>query len=413
MAIGNMGGAGGSWNANGAGGSWANEEEEKKKRERLRNTNGVLGMSGLGQIANEAAARNQAQQEVRTPYNSTPESRAKTDGILSGIGINTKNPYVTGVPKQPTGDMGGRGVRATNSYSSNDTSDLENPIMNEMSRGNNGKGFGLSVDNNAAVAKPLAPAMGGGNSGFGFSVMPPPRKAYGEDSRRAALAMDIKPYKNGMGLTTGQVALKNSILNGDDEKYANEQYTTQMNAAQGIAKAGMEQSGANSRAQLAEGGANSRANQQLGFDAEKFQQVAALDNRKLDMQQSNDNVSNFAPKRLNGLYEKYDAAESDEDRSAIASQIQSLSGTSKPQSPVLVNNTGQTATGDSMAPLKDNAAMLYLPDSREWVQPPTAERTSSDTPMLAIQQSGKFTKEQKGEIYDIYMAGGDISGYLE
>ena len=38
MAIGNMGGAGGSWNANGAGGSWANEEEEKKKRERLSDT---------------------------------------------------------------------------------------------------------------------------------------------------------------------------------------------------------------------------------------------------------------------------------------------------------------------------------------------------------------------------------------
>lgn len=310
MAFGVMGGAGGSW-----------DDEEKKKRERLRNTNSVLGISGIGQMANEAAARNQAQQEVRTPYNPTPESRAKTEDILSGIGINTKNPYVTGVPKQSTGDMGGRGVRAINNYSSNDTSDLENPIKNEMSRGNSGKGFGLSVDNNAAIAKPLAPAMGGNNSGFGFRVMPPPRKAYGEDSRRQALAMDIKPYKNGMGLTTGQIALKNSILNGDDEKYANEQYTTQMNAAQKLAQEGMSQSGANSRAQLAEVGANSRASQQLGFDAEKFQQVAEIDKRKLDMQQSNDQIANYGTKKLNQFRDAWFNAQSPEEKSAIEEQM--------------------------------------------------------------------------------------------
>lgn len=44
MAFGAMGGAGGSW-----------DDEEKKKRERLRNTNSVLGISGIGQMANEAA----------------------------------------------------------------------------------------------------------------------------------------------------------------------------------------------------------------------------------------------------------------------------------------------------------------------------------------------------------------------
>lgn len=398
MAFGAMGGAGGSW-----------DDEEKKKRERLRNTNSVLGISGIGQMANEAAARNQAQQEVRTPYNPTPESRAKTDGILSGIGINTKNPYVTGVPKQPTGDMGGRGVRAINNYSSNDTSDLENPIMNEMSRGNNGKGFGLSVDNNAAVAKPLAPAMGGANGGFGFTVMPPPRKAYGEDSRRAALAMDIKPYKNGMGLTTGQVALKNSILNGDDEKYANEQYTTQMNAAQGITKAGMEQSGANSRAQLAEGGANSRTNQQLGFDAEKFQQIAALDNRKLDMQQSNDNVSNFAPKETNRLYKAFQAAETPEEQSAIREQMNILNGGGKDAEDYWVAIGGGERVIDA-----DTGATEKLPDAllnrRTGAvnQQPTAERSFGDPAMQALQARDDITIKEKERLANLYMDGGDI-----
>lgn len=205
---------------------------------------------------------------------------------------------------------------------------------NSVQRGNpDNKSFGLSVDNNAAVARPPAPAMGGGNGGFGFTVMPPPRKAYGEDSRRQVLAMDIKPPKNGMGLTTGQIALKNSILNGDDEKYANEQYTTQMNAAQKLAQEGMTQSGENSRAELSELGANSRASQQLSFDADKFRQTAEqtqqandLNSRRVDLQQANDEVANYAPKQLNNLYEKYAAAKTEEQKSAVAAQIQMLKG---------------------------------------------------------------------------------------
>lgn len=225
-----------------------------------------------------------------------------------------------------------------------DEADALNPVYsdspnlgfgaNSVQRGNpDNKSFGLSVDNNAAVAQPLAPTMGGGNGGFGFTVMPPPRKAYGEDSRRAVLAMDIKPHKNGAGLTTGQIALKNSILNGDDEKYANEQYNTQMSAAQKLAQEGMTQSGENSRAELSELGANSRASQQLGFDADKFRQTAAqaqqendFNTRRLDMQQANDDVANHMPKQLNTLYDKYAAAETEEQKSAVAAQIQMLKG---------------------------------------------------------------------------------------
>ena len=88
MAFGAMGGAGGSW-----------DDEEKKKRERLRNTNSVLGISGIGQMANEAAARNKASQEIRTPYNSTAESRASNAALLNKIGVDPTNPYVKGVPK--------------------------------------------------------------------------------------------------------------------------------------------------------------------------------------------------------------------------------------------------------------------------------------------------------------------------
>lgn len=308
-----------------------------------------------------------------------------------------------------------------------DEASATNPVYSEgVTLGNpNNKKVGLSVDNNAAVAKPLAPAMGGANGGFGFTVMPPPRKAYGEDSRRAALAMDIKPYKNGMGLTTGQVALKNSILNGDDEKYANEQYTTQMNAAQGIAKAGMEQSGANSRAQLTERGATSRAElneraagerqaNQLGFDSEKFRQTLALDGRKLDQQKSNDQITNYGVKKLNEFRESWFNAKTPEEKTAIEQQMAILNdGSKRTSKPIVINQTGQTATGDQMGTTVDNPAMLYDPDSKEFINLPTAERTPSDPPMLALQQNSKLSEKEKGEAYDTYMNGGDISSYLQ
>lgn len=171
------------------------------------------------------------------------------------------------------------------------------------------------------------------NGNFGMPAAP--RKAYGEDSRRAALAMDIKPYaKMGGRLTSKQIALKNSIMTGDDEKYANERYAAQLGASSQVAKSRMEQEGANSRAELGEFGSNNRFNSQLGFDANKFQQTVAqqqqsnaLDERRLGLAQENQDVQNFAPKQLNALYERYDAAKTDDDRTVIAQQIQALKGT--------------------------------------------------------------------------------------
>ena len=313
-----------------------------------------------------------------------------------------------------------------------DDARVTNPIYAEgVTRGNpDNKKFGVSVDNNAAVAQPIAqpiaPTMGGSNSSFNFGVMGAPRKAYGEDSRRAAIRMDIKPYKGMNGrLTTGQIALNDAIRKGDDEKYANEQYTTQMNTAQKLAQEGMTQSGANSRAQLTERGATSRAElneraagerqaNQLGFDSEKFQQTLAQDNRRLNMQQSNDQINNYGVKKLNEFREAWLDAKSPEEKTAIEQQMAILNAGSKGDSkPIVINQTGQTATGDQMGTTVDNPAMLYDPNTKEFINLPTAERAPNDPPMQALQQSGKYTKEQKGEIYDIYMNGGDISSYLE
>lgn len=303
-----------------------------------------------------------------------------------------------------------------------------NPVYAEgVTRGNpDNKKFGLSVDNNAAVAQPIAPAMGGGNSGFNFGVMAAPRKAYGEDSRRAAIMMDIKPYEKMNGrLTLGQIALKDSIRKGDDEKYENQRYGVQMGAAQQLAQEGMQQAGANSRAQITERGATSRAElneraagerqaNQLGFDSEKFQQTLAQDNRRLNMQQSNDKIANYGVKKLNEFREAWFDAKTPEEKTAIEQQMAILNAGSKAASkPIVINQTGQTATGDQMGTTVDNPAMLYDPESKEFINLPTAERTPSDPPMLALQKNSKLSEKEKGEAYDTYMNGGDISSYLQ
>jgi len=287
-----------------------------------------------------------------------------------------------------------------------DDASVLNPVYAEgVTRGNpDNKKFGVSVDNNAPVAQPIAPTMGGVNNGFGFTVMPPPRKAYGEDSRRQVLAMDIKPHKNGAGLTTGQIALKNAILNGDDAKYANEQYATQMNAAQKLAQEAMSQSGENSRAELNERGANSRASQQLGFDADKFRQTAAqaqqennFNTRRLDMQQANDDVANHMPKQLNALYDKYAAAKTEEQKSAVAAQIQMLKGSNADSDKEYWTSIGggETLSEDGLTSTKNPDVLLNRNTGETRSIPLEPIDYANDPRAIAIKNNTSLSTEER------------------
>ena len=287
-----------------------------------------------------------------------------------------------------------------------DDASVLNPVYSEgVTRGNpDNKKFGLSVDNNAPVAQPIAPTMGGVNNGFGFTVMPPPRKSYGEDSRRQVLAMDIKPYKNGAALTTGQIALKNAILNGDDAKYANEQYTTQMNAAQKLAQEAMSQGGENSRAELNERGTNSRASQQLGFDADKFRQAAAqaqqensFNTRRLDMQQANDDVANHMPKQLNALYDKYAAAETEEQKSAVAAQIQMLKGSNADSDKEYWTSIGggETLSEDGLTSIKNPDLLLNRNTGETRSIPLEPIDYANDPRAIAIKNNTSLSTEER------------------
>lgn len=395
MAFGAMGGAGGSW-----------DDEEKKKRERLRNTNGVLGISGIGQMANEAAARNKASQEIRTPYNSTAESRASNAALLNKIGVDPTNPYVKGVPKpEPANNY-------PSVYAGKQQSIPEEAISGtyvEQPQQTTPPRIGFNPVNNPQAIK---------NNGSGFRMPNAPRRTMAEQQERQALLRDAstahKGAQNGQ-LTASQMQLRAGII-GADDKYKNDQYGAQLGAASQMAQAQMSQDGANQRAVLGEAGTNSRLNSQLGFDAAKFQQTAAaeqqrsgLDARRLDMEQANNDVANFAPKQLNALYEKYDAAQSDEDRSAIARQIQALKGTpDKKSKPVVITQTGESPLPGDLGGVTKNPAVIYDQDTNSFINLPKAERGFGDPAMQALQARDDISLEEKERLANLYMNGGDI-----
>lgn len=381
MAFGAMGGAGGSW-----------DDEEKKKRERLRNTNSVLGISGIGQMANEAAARNKASQEIRTPYNSTAESRASNAALLNKIGVDPTNPYVKGVPKpEPANNY-------PSVYAGKQQSIPEEAISGtyvEQPQQTTPPRIGFNPVNNPQAIK---------NNGSGFRMPNAPRRTMAEQQERQALLRDAstahKGAQNGQ-LTASQMQLRAGII-GADDKYKNDQYGAQLGAASQMAQAQMSQDGANQRAVLGEAGTNARLNSQLGFDAAKFQQTAAaeqqrsgLDARRLDMEQANNDVANFAPKQLNALYEKYDAAQSDEDRSAIAKQIQALKGVAdKKSKPIVITQTGESPLPGDLGGVKKNPSIIYDPDSNEFINLPKKEIDFSDPEVLAIVGNRDLSDEE-------------------
>lgn len=381
MAFGAMGGAGGSW-----------DDEEKKKRERLRNTNSVLGISGIGQMANEAAARNKASQEIRTPYNSTAESRASNAALLNKIGVDPTNPYVKGVPKpEPANNYPSVYAGKQQAIAEEDIPGtyVEQPQQTTPPR------IGFNPVNNPQAIK---------NNGSGFRMPNAPRRTMAEQQERQALLRDAstahKGAQNGQ-LTASQMQLRAGII-GADDKYKNDQYGAQLGAASQMAQAQMSQDGANQRAVLGEAGTNARLNSQLGFDAAKFQQTAAaeqqrsgLDARRLDMEQANNDVANFAPKQLNALYEKYDAAQSDEDRSAIAKQIQALKGTAdKKSKPIVITQTGESPLPGDLGGVKKNPSIIYDPDSNEFINLPKKEINFSDPEVLAIVGNRDLSDEE-------------------
>lgn len=385
MALGMMGGSGGSW-----------DEDEKKKKAQPRSA-GALGVSGIGQYAQQAAARNQAAQEVRTAYNPTEQSRANNSAVLNGLGVNVKNPYVSGTPKPIPLDKSSPSVFAGRA-SELASQPVQQPIKEtyaENAQPPTAARLGFDPVRNPQTIQ---------NNTTNFRMPNAPRRTMAEQQERQALLRDAstayKGSQNGQ-LTAKQMELRAGII-GADDKYKNDQYGAQLSAASQMAQAQMSQDGANQRAVLGESGSNNRMNAQLGFDAGKFQQTVeqqqqanSLASRRLDIEQNNSDVANFAPKQLNALYEKFDAAQSDEDRSAIAKQIQSLKGTpDKKSKPVVITQTGESPIPGGLGGVKKNPSVIYDPDTGSFTNLPKKEINFSDPEVIAIVNNRDLSDEE-------------------
>ena len=244
------------------------------------------------------------------------------------------------------------------------------------------------------------------NGGNGFRMPNAPTRTWSERQEREALLRDsstaYKGSQNGQ-LTAKQMELRAGII-GADDKYKNDQYGAQLSAASQMAQAQMSQDGANQRAVLGETGTNARLNSQLGFDAAKFQQTAeqqqqanGLASRRLDIEQGNSDIANFAPKQLNALYEKYDIAQSDDDRSAIAAQIQALKGTNTKSDKEYWTNIsgGETLSADGLTSVKNPDILLNRNTGETSVLPAEPIDYETDPRAQAIINDRSLSKDER------------------
>ena len=299
--------------------------------------NSALGTQGIGQQVREAANRDQSRQPTYpTPadlpkYDSLAGAQAgrkqAMDNLLSpGFGQGYfANPKPTAAPSAPA---------VTAPTSDKAIADAENPIYNTtndpISAEQGGKSYGLSITpspDKPNAAQAFAQALQGNAGQQGFDIPNAPRRGIQGIKERDALIKQASTVQAGArGITAAQMGVLAGLQNNDD-KFANDQYQAQLGAASNMAQAQVRESNANARAALGEVSAAERQGQQLGFDAEKFQQSAALDNRRLDIAQGDSDIKNFTTKERNQLYKQWEAAETDEDKNAILAKMNTLSGT--------------------------------------------------------------------------------------
>ena len=388
MAYGTMGGAGGSW-----------DDSEKKKiaREKEKGTlsfGSALGIQGVGQYANTPPRQDMSKAD-----------KGAIAGRMEGLGINLKFPIVS----KPSNGVSHNPKNYPSVYAAKQTP-AEEPIAETYNEKQQPQA-------NITPAKlgfdPVKNPQSIQNNATNFRMPTAPMRGYDERIEREALLRDAstayKGAQNGQ-LTASQMQLRAGIV-GADDKYKNDQYQAQLSAASQLAQAQMSQDGANQRAVLGETGTNNRMNTQLGFDAAKFQQTAqmeqqrsGLDARRLDMEQANNDVANFAPKQLNALYEKYDAAETDEQKTEIAKQIQSLQGNAdKKSAPVVITQTGESPIPGGLGGVSKNPSIIYNPDDATFTNLPTAKRTLNDPIALKMANDDNFTREERQAAIQNYM----------
>lgn len=372
----------------------------------------------------KAVEQLKAKAQARAQGNSAPPVTApvavKPSPVIGGIDPNKFRAANANKPAAPALGMVGNpnaGKPANNNVSDKTIADSYADIgtigSEPIWKGNpDNKSFGLSItptpdkDPLSDFAKATAT-----QSNLGFRMPSAPTRSWSERQEREALLRDAstvyKGSQNGQ-LTSSQMQLRAGIL-GADDKSRNDQYNAQLGVASQMAQTQATQGGANARAALSEMGSSNRLNDQLGFDADKFKltsdqqdQKNAIDNRRLDIQQSNDDVQNYSAKNMNNLYQKYQAAETDEQKSEVAAQIRALKGTSEASDNEYWTNIGggETLSTDGLTSTKNPDILLNRNTGETRAIPRAPIDYENDPRAIAIRDDTSLSKKDRMKLLE-------------
>lgn len=349
--------------------------------------------------AAQAAAANQAKAVAAMPVKAQPQAVEQFKQQPQGAAPATNTPapvtntpaaqpaastqvdklkalYASKAPKPPAAPMSDREL---DSALSTVTSEDNSPISAEQ--GN--KSYGLSIYEGGADKKTaaedfaIASAVPQNNQQMGLGMPQAPRRSSAEEQERQNLLKQATTVQKGArGITAAQLGVQSSLQSNTD-KLANDNYQAQLGVASNLTQAQMREQGSNARAALGESAAGERQAAQLGFDSEKLEQAAGIDNRKLDMEQENSDIANKGPKMLNELYDKYASIEEEsagatteeekaavaEKQSRVAAQIKAINGEANPEKWVLVEGkSGIDAEGNEYT----TADRIFNQSTGEW-----------------------------------------------
>ena len=347
------------------------------------------------------------QSRQATPATAKPLPMGMND-VLSAASIRAR------APSPSAADNTSKPVKATNIVDAVpgtkvDTTGAEKPIYSAdnspISEEQGSKSYGLSIipTEKTNAAQDFAAALNNGQSINVDNPNVPKRGIQGIKERDALIKQASTIQEGARGLTATQMNIL-ANLQGNDDKFANDQYNTQLGAASQMQQAQLRENNANARAALGEVSASERQQmqqgydadkfqQQLGFDADKFQQSTALDSRRLDIAQADSDVTNFSTKERNRLYKEWEIAETPEEQSAIMEKINTLSGTGGGEKWKAIKGP-QTIEGG----LPVDGAPLLLNERTGETRPIDSAPISldmSNPKVAAIMSNTKTTYEQK------------------
>jgi len=243
-----------------------------------------------------------------------------------------------------------------------------------------------------------------GMQGYGgISRLPSsPQRSEEDEAERRALFRDASTVIPGArGLTTGQMRIRQSLID-NDSNLANQRYATDANNATTIQREAMGQAGQNYRTELGEQGTNNRFNANLGFDAQKFQATNDLANREFNLNATEKGFGIRNSARLEKLYEQYDAAKSDEDRKSIQEKINRYAGNKADTGKDRYMTVGGGQVYDKESGLINQPQQLFDTQTQQFVNTPQG---STQQPLQNHIDALKKNPDQAAQFDEIYGQG--------